>query len=187
LNKYRIVAPYSGVLVEANIEPGALVRAGQKLGTFVQPGVFELEASVVPSQLKYLREGQTVELSSEGKNYSGKILRFNEVVDLQTQMVSVIIQVNHPDLKEGQFFEMNIAAAVVPSSIEISRNLLSNDQTVFAVNPKDSTLVSKLVMVHGFSGQKALVSGIESGIWLVNQQVLGGFEGMKVVPQKAQK
>jgi len=187
LTKYKIAAPYSGVLVEANIEPGALVRAGQKIGTFMQPGVFELEASVVPSQLKYLKEGQKVELSSEGKNYTGRILRFNEVVDLQTQMVSVIIQVNHPDLKEGQFFEMNISAAAVPLSIEISRNLLGNDQTVFTVNPKDSTLVSKSLIVHGFNGQKALVSGLESGIWLVKKQILGGFEGMKVVPQKTEK
>jgi membrane fusion protein (multidrug efflux system) len=187
LAKYRISAPYLGVLVETNIEPGALVRAGQKIGTFVQPGVFELEASVVPSQLKYLREGQSVQLTSEGKAYSGRILRFNEVVDLQTQMVCVIIQINHPELKEGQFFEMNIAAAEVNGSIEIARNLLSNEQTVFLVNEKDSTLVVKPVIVHGYKGQKALVSGLEAGTILVNQQISGGFEGMKVVPQTAGK
>ncbi|MEY3965652.1 MAG: hypothetical protein RL263_821 [Bacteroidota bacterium] len=187
LAKYRIAAPYLGVLVETNIEPGALVRAGQKIGTFVQPGVFELEASVVPSQLKYLREGQSVQLTSEGKAYSGRILRFNEVVDLQTQMVSVIIQINHPELKEGQFFEMNIAAAEVNGSIEIARNLLSNEQTVFLVNDKDSTLVVKPVIIHGYKGQKALVSGLEAGTILVSQQISGGFEGMKVVPQMAGK
>lgn len=187
LAKHIISAPYSGVLVETNIEPGTLVRAGQKIGTFVQPGIFELEASVVPSQLKYLREGQTVQLRSEGKNYLGKILRFNEVVDLQTQMVSVIIQVNHPELKEGQFFELNITASEVPMSMEINRNLLSNDLSVFMVNERDSTLINKSVIVHGYIGQKALVSGLESGSWLVNQQLSGGFEGMKVVPQKAVK
>lgn len=187
LAKHIISAPYSGVLVETNIEPGTLVRAGQKIGTFVQPGVFELEASVVPSQLKYLREGQTVQLRSEGKNYLGKILRFNEVVDLQTQMVSVMIQVNHPELKEGQFFELNISASEVPMSMEINRNLLSNDLSVFMVNERDSTLINKSVIVHGYIGQKALVSGLESGSWLVNQQLSGGFESMKVVPQKAVK
>jgi len=187
LTKYRINAPYSGVLVETSIEPGALVRAGQKLGTFVQPGVFELEASVVPNQLKYLREGQTVALKSEGKTYTGKILRFNEVVDLQTQMVGVIIQVAHPELKEGQFFELDIDAAEVPNSMQIARNLLSNDRTVFVVNQKDSTLLERTVTVHGFRGQKALISEIEAGSWLVKKQILGGFEGMKVLPQIAVK
>ena len=35
LNKYRITAPYSGLLSETSIDPGTLVRSGQKIGTFV--------------------------------------------------------------------------------------------------------------------------------------------------------
>lgn len=187
LLKYKMIAPYNGVLVEAIIEPGALVRAGQKMGTFVQPGNFELEAFVIPNQLKYLKIGQNVKLVSEGKNYSGKIQRFNEVVDLQTQMVSVIIQVNHSELKEGQYFELDIAAAEIPESMHILRSALTSENQVFIMNEKDSTLKLKSVSVHGFKGQTAIVSGLDKGSWILSNQLLGAFEGMKVVPQSVVK
>ncbi len=46
LSKYRITAPFSGVLTEASVTEGSLVRAGQKLGEFINPGVYELEVAV---------------------------------------------------------------------------------------------------------------------------------------------
>ena len=37
LSKHQIRAPFSGILTEALVTPGTLVRVGQKLGEFIDP------------------------------------------------------------------------------------------------------------------------------------------------------
>ena len=49
LSKYRIIAPFDGVLTEALVTEGTLVRSGQKLGEFINTEVYELEVSVSKS------------------------------------------------------------------------------------------------------------------------------------------
>ena len=46
LSKYRLVAPFSGVLTEALVTEGTLIRSGQKLGEFIDPTVYELEVAI---------------------------------------------------------------------------------------------------------------------------------------------
>ena len=46
LYKYRIVAPYTGILTEANVTEGALVRSGQKIGEFIETGIYELPVAI---------------------------------------------------------------------------------------------------------------------------------------------
>lgn len=53
LAKYNITAPFDGVLVEALVTPGSLIRPGQKLGEFIQPTVFEIEAPVSASMIGF--------------------------------------------------------------------------------------------------------------------------------------
>ncbi len=63
LAKYNITAPFDGVLVEALVTPGSLIRTGQKLGTFIQPTYFEVEAPVSTSMVKFLKTGATCDCS----------------------------------------------------------------------------------------------------------------------------
>jgi len=46
LDKYTLSAPFRGVVTESLINPGALVRSGQKLGSFSNLGVFEIEVAI---------------------------------------------------------------------------------------------------------------------------------------------
>lgn len=67
LTKYRIVAPYNGVLVEANVTPGTLVSPGQKLGEFIKPGIYELELNINSSLKDLLVIGKEVNLTNIDK------------------------------------------------------------------------------------------------------------------------
>ena len=66
----------------ANINPGTLVRQGQKLGEFTSTESFEMEASVGAREVGRLREGQTVILKSEiiSGEFEGRIQRINKSV-----------------------------------------------------------------------------------------------------------
>jgi len=64
LTKYTIYAPFDGVLTEATLDKGVLVRPGQKLGEFINPSIYELEVAVNSSYVDLLKVGNTVSLSN---------------------------------------------------------------------------------------------------------------------------
>ena len=181
-SKYQIKAPYQGVLTEATIQPGALVRAGQKVGVFVEPGVYELEASIPENQLPYLRTGQKVQLNSNSGNYWGKVVRINQVVDAQTQMIKVYIQVKSKELKEGQYMSIKVEGNKVDQSMRIPRKLINNGK-LWVVSKTDSTLYAQPIKIESIEAEYAIISHMDTGLWLVNRPISGAFSGMKITPQ----
>ena len=93
LGKYNLRAPFSGVITEALVTNGTLVRVGQKMGEFIDTSVFELALSVNGSFADILKVGKTVELQNLEKNkmWSGKVARINGKLDQATQTVQVFI------------------------------------------------------------------------------------------------
>lgn len=184
LNKYRITAPYNGQLSEAAIDPGTLVRAGQKMGTFVQQGGYELEASVTRNDLNFLKKGSKVKLKSTELNqeYIGTVSRINGTINPTTQLVSVFLTVSGKELKEGMYLNATINAGTANNALEVDRNTLIDGKAIYTVT-EDSTLVLMPVEVITFAEEKAIVKGIAEGTLIPLTQVSGAFEGMKVVPQ----
>lgn len=186
--KYNLITPFDGVLSEALIEPGALVRAGQKIGTFVQPGVYELETSVTPEELVYLKKSSKIQLFTDaGDAVWGTISRINEVVEGNTQLVSVYLKVKDKSVREGQFLRTKINGASIENSFIISRNLINEDGTIFTVNMQDSTLIAKPIKLYSVQGEKALVAGLKDGDMLPLNTISGAFDAMKVVPSVIEK
>lgn len=183
LSKYNMVTPFNGVLSEALIEPGALVRAGQKIGTFVQPGVYELETSVTPEELVYLKRSSKIQLFTDaGEAVWGTISRINQVVEGNTQLVSVYLKISDTRVREGQFLRTKINGASIENSVIVSRDLINEDATIFTVNMRDSALLSKPVKIYSVQGEKALVTGLDEGDMLPLNTISGAFDAMKVLP-----
>lgn len=181
LEKYKIFAPFSGILTEALVDPGTLVRTGQKLGTLIDPSVFELEANINAEYLDYLQIGKQVaikDLKGE-KQWSGFVKRINGIIDPNTQTVQVFIQVSGKGLTEGMFLEATVMTRLESNVVEIDRSLISNDNTVFVVQ-HDSVLTSRVVEVVHFSNKKAMIRGLTDGENLLSKPLPGAYDGMIV-------
>lgn len=181
LLKYKIFAPFSGILTEALVDPGTLVRTGQKLGGLINPAVFELEANVNAEYLDDLRIGKKVAVKSlQGNNqWNGFVKRINGLIDPTTQTVQVFIQVSGRGLTEGMFLEATIMAKTEGNVVEIDRSLLSNENEVFIVK-NDSVLTAQGVDVVHFSDKKAMVRGLIDGEKLLSKPLPGAYDGMIV-------
>jgi multidrug efflux pump subunit AcrA (membrane-fusion protein) len=184
LAKHRIVAPYSGVLSEASIDPGTLVRAGQKIGTFTQQGGFELEASVTRNDLQFLKKGGVVKLHSDelDKDFNGAISRINSTINPTTQLVSVFIKVTGKELKEGLYLKATINTGSSAKALEVERNTLIDGKAIYVINP-DSTLKLMPVELVTFKNTKAIIENVPDGTLIPSVEISGAFEGLKVVPQ----
>ena len=180
LAKYNLRAPYNGILTEALVTPGSLVRAGQKLGEFIDPSVYEMEVSVNAEFANLLNKGNTVQLNNleKTKSYIGEVIRINGKVDATSQTIKAFIEVSHKDLKEGTYLEANLTARNETNAISISRKLLVNDNQIFAV--RDSILDLIDVNPVYFSADKVVVKGVKNGTQILAKPTPGAYQGMLV-------
>lgn len=179
---YQIRAPYGGILRENFVDKGAMINAGQKLGTFIDPSVYELEVKINPSELKLISVGKSVELTNGDKTqtWKGKIARINKVIDPQSQSAIAIVEVSGKGLREGMFLQAKISTVDLKDVAEIGRNLIIDENYVYLI--VDSILQKQAIEVQHIADKTVFVSGIPSGAWLIQKPVAGAYEGMKVNP-----
>lgn len=182
-SKYTIVAPFTGVLTEALVTPGTLVRPSQQLGEFISTNVFEMEVAVSVSLMDFMKIGEKVEvrsMASRGKTWEGKVVRVNGKVDRASQTITVFLEVRANDLEEGMYLEAVITAREEENAYTIDRKQLQDGNKVFVV--RDSLL--KLIEVNPvyFDTNGVVVKGLEDGEMLLAKSVPGAYEGMKVFP-----
>ncbi len=182
LSKYYINAPFSGILTEALVTEGALVRSGQKLGEFIDTSVYEIELAITKTYAPFLEVGKTVALQTlDGINsYTGKVSRVNGSVDVTTQTITAFVEVKHQDLKEGTYLVAELDAKEEPNAIEVSRNLLSEQNTMFVL--RDSILEAVDVKPVYYTDSKVVIKGLKDGVVFIAKPVPGAYSGMLVKP-----
>lgn len=86
LVKYKITAPFDGVLIEALVTEGTLIRSGQKFGEYIDPEVYELKVAIAKEYADLLQEGESVSLSNNKKtqSYTGTVSRINVSIEQAT-------------------------------------------------------------------------------------------------------
>lgn len=185
LDKYRIYAPFTGTLTEANINQGTLVRQGQQLGEFIRADVYEMEAAVSPEELAFVEVGDEVELSSarSGSSWQGTIVRINERVEPNSQTVRVFVRLTGDDLRAGMYLEGRIRGQLYEDAFEIPRDVLVNENKVFVV--QDSTAELLTVEPLKTSDETAIVRGLEDGMTLIVEDNTEAFSGTRVTPESS--
>ncbi|MEM1320115.1 MAG: HlyD family efflux transporter periplasmic adaptor subunit [Bacteroidota bacterium] len=180
LTKYTIYAPFSGVITEASINPGSLVRSGQKLGELMNANQYELEATISLSDLKHIKIGNIVNVYSDDikGNWKGRIKRISDQIDASTQNVIVFIGISGPNLREGMYLRGKVNTSTVDQAVEIPRKLLVDQQSVYEV--QDGALKLREVKVIRITGNRAVIQGVPDGTQLLKEEYSGIYEGMKV-------
>lgn len=180
LGKYSIRAPFSGIVTEALVTKGTLIRSGQKLGEFIDTSVYELELSVGKKFSDLLKIGEAVALTTvdTNKEYTGEVIRVNGRIDQATQTIKVFVQVTGDDLKEGMFLEAQLDAKEEADAINIPRKLLVDEDQLFIL--KDSVLdIIKVEPVY-FSTDNVVIKGVPDGTLILSRPITGGYAGMLV-------
>ncbi len=184
LGKYYITAPFTGVLTEALVTRGTLVRQGQKLGEFIDTSVYELELSISKTYSDLLSLGETVTLATPdgNKRYTGTVSRINQRIDQETQTIKVFVEVRSEDLKEGMYLEAQLEAKQEPNAIKISRKLLVDQGEIFIL--RDSVLDVMEVQPVYFGEKDVVVKGVPNGTQIITRPVPGAYAGMLVKVQQ---
>jgi RND family efflux transporter MFP subunit len=181
LSKYKIKAPFDGILVNGNISEGADITPNQLLGEFIDPNNFEVSVNIPFNLIEKIRLNQSASIISDDKSNDimGKIKRINRKVDEMTQTIKIFIEFNNRNLFEGKFVEVKIPMGIITNSQLISRSLLINDKYVFIANKDDK--ISKInVKPVFYNKENVIVTGLDNGTRLITSNVSNIYEGMKI-------
>lgn len=181
LAKFKIIAPFNGIVTEAMVKKGTLVRAGQKMGVFIEPSIYELETEVSVSDLQFVKIGGSVSLKSNELNqtWSGKVVRINEALDVSSQMVKIYVQVLGKGLKEGMFLNGFAAGATFEGTAAVNRKLIKNNGLYTVIN---DVVKFKPVDVKYVNQSVAIVAGLKEGDLIITDNMKGLYDGLKVEP-----
>lgn len=182
LSKYNIRAPFSGILTEALVTEGSLIRSGQKLGEFIDPSVYEMEVALSKTYANLLKVGEPVVLNNlnNTESYTGRVSRVNGSIDATTQTITAYIEVKNKTLKEGMYLEANLDAKQESDAIEVNRSLVLEGDQIFVV--RDSVLDIIDVNPVYFSETKVVLKNIPNGTVIVAKPIPGAYAGMLVKP-----
>lgn len=186
LVKYTIRAPFDGILTEAPVNRGTLIRPGQKLGEFINPAAFEMEVAVSKDFVDFLEVGRKVQLNNlqNTKSYEGTVGRINARVDQSTQTVNVFIDIKGDNLREGMYLEAMLDAREEENAYKIPRKLLVNENQVYSVN--DSILELQDVELVYATEKDVVVKGIPDSTRILSDVLPGAYAGklVKIQPQE---
>ncbi len=180
--KYTIRAPYSGVVTASEINPGTLVRQGQKLGEFASTDIYEMEAFADLKEVRLLRLGMPVVLTCDDLpgTFHGTVSRINEVIDQHTQLVGVYITTTEERLQDGLYMTASIESEPIIGAARIPRSVLVGNGHVWVV--RDSMLVLREIEVDAYEDGEIVVRGLPDGTVLVTEPPADAVEGMKLPP-----
>lgn len=178
-SKFTITAPFDGVVSMGNVNPGTLLRVGQKVGEFISINTFEFETAIAAKDASEINIGDSIRLSAEDENqrFNARVNRISASIDPSNQRVSVYAGLSDPKLKEGMYLEGTISTTQVSNAFRLDRNLIK-DGSVFIV--QDTALTKKPVEIKHKFKQDVIVSGLSSGDLLLDQVIEGAYEGMPV-------
>jgi len=181
LSKYRIKAPFSGVLSSTLVNVGALIRPGQKMGVFVNTSVYELEVNINSQYSAVLEKGKKVKLQNldHTRQWTGQVSRINPIIDASTQTLKVYINLKDKDLKEGMYLEAELLVKSIENAIEVPRKLLVENSKLYVL--KDSILNLKTIEPVFFNEKTVVVKGLENNEKLLVKTLPGAYEGMHVI------
>ena len=169
LAKYTITAPFSGVISDGDINPGTLIRTGQKIATLTSSDRFEMKAFASIKQVSRIKPGQKAVLYSEDipGNFNAFVSRVNTVID-PSQTVRVYLESTDSKLKDGLYMTAVISTDPIENAAKISKALLNENDSVFII--KNNILEARKVKVIAQVGDFVIVKGIENGEILLDEK-----------------
>ena len=184
LNKYTIIAPFNGYIIDAFTDEGAIVNMGTPIINVVREGKSEVEISLSSNNIKKISIGSKVTFSDNNKIYQGKIIRIGNIINSNTQNLTVfasISPVSDDVLYDGMYLKTIIKCNDDKNVVKVPRKAIFNENTIYTVN-EDSLLIPLNIHVISFNNKTVSASGIPDKTRIVVEPIINAKDSMKVWP-----
>ena len=180
LKKYRIIAPYNGMITKTHVDIGGLVSPRQLLGTVINNENYELEAGVSLEIASQLRIGDQIEFTSNEltDQWVGKVTRINNIVDPNTQNIPVFFLIAGKGIKSGMYLEGEFSSKTYEDVFVIPSEVLSRDEKVLLL--KNNTILGKPIEPVEYLQDSIIIKGLADGDQLITNEFQIPVKGKRV-------
>jgi len=178
LSKYKVLAPFDGIVTKSYADVGANVNPGSPVVDFIRKDEMEIELTVNKSEIKFINIGDAVSFNGNGKEFRGKIIRKAKFVNTNTQNISVFTSIdnNRHSLYNGMYLNANITTKGIANTFKLPRRAIFEDNKVFIVNAKKK-LRSKTVNIISYIDDEVIIDNVEDNTLIVSEPLVNANEG----------
>lgn len=143
LEATRIRAPYDGVIIARNINPGEFLQVGSAIGSIYDNTLFEIVVQLATDKVTRLPDEQqfiSAGVFSQKGDYQwkGQISRVEKMIDAQNRWQNVVVEVPDPKgLLPGAFTRVEFTGKRHSAVLAIPENLPANDGYVWFVDAQN--------------------------------------------------
>ena len=181
----HIVAPFEGVVTRLYAYKGALLPGGtssntQALCRLSQNSLLRLVIPVPERAVPDLRLGEKIDVkvSTTGKNFTGKVIRVSDQIDLQTRTMHTEVEVPNPgyELVPGMYASAEIPLQTAQKALTLPMQAVQtrgpDKGTVLVVNSANQIERRTVTLGLQTGTQVEIVSGLNE-----NDRVIFGSQG----------
>lgn len=182
LTKYRIYAPFDGVITAQYSEIGGMVNPGSKIADVIADNSLEIQSPVTVLDAPFIKIGQTAKVSSQEGVVLGEAIvsRIGKQLNTTTQSVDMYLNFSGDRLMEGMYIQLTFDKEFVANAMEIPRRALMDESLVYVV--KDSLLKTTTVKIEKFIKDNVIISGLQEGQRVVTEPLMNVNEFTIVAP-----
>jgi len=180
LNKFKIRAPFDGVVTKALIDPGSNVIIGQPLGEFIDPNKYEISTSVSISESNIINKGNKVIIASddlEGQT-TAVVTRIGNHINELTQSIDVFIEVERGLVKDGMYVTGQIICDTLIDICKIERSSIVKNNKIYVL--KNDSLKTRNLDIIVLQNDYAIVKGLSENHCIVKEHRNYFYDGMPV-------
>ena len=188
-----VQAPFDGMVVSRNVEPGDMVQPGKTLLLLAPLGETELVTQIDERNLSWLRVGQTAMASADAfaqQRFAAVVSAIAPGVDAQRGSVQVKLRVISPpdylrqDMTVSVDIEVGRQPAALAVPLEAVHDIESAQPWVWRIGPDDRLARVPVTLGLRSGAWVALVSGVAAGDRVVSVAGAGLAAGQRVRSQQ---
>jgi len=195
LSRTTITAPFNALIIEKQVNKGALLTTQGPVAVLVGVDTFEIEALVPPDQLSAIRinekNGSKAWISSQSANNvrTGMVVRTTGQITGKGLLAEVLIQIKDPlglnnieneaGILLNDYVDVRIAGKIFENTFKLSRAFLKEDNTVWIYN-EGKLDIRKLKPVWREKDYVLIKEGLSSGDNLITSDLPAPVNGMQL-------
>ncbi len=201
LERTRVRAPFSGMLVSRQVNLGDQADGAQALGVLAATDAYWVTVSVPVSQLRWIdiprdrgERGSKVriyypEAWGEQVYREGYVLRLEGALEEQGRMARLLVEVpdplglageDLPPLLLGAYVRARIEGRMLENVVSVLPGLVQADNTVRVMNAEGKLELRPVTVAHR-SGERVLITGgLSAGERVVTTSLSGAVDGMRL-------
>ncbi|MCP4573859.1 MAG: efflux RND transporter periplasmic adaptor subunit [bacterium] len=195
LARCTITAPFDGRVLQADIDVGQFLAAGQPVGSVYATDVAEITVPVADSDLAWITVGDggdpveiVADFAGAEHRWRGRAVRLGGAVDSRSRMVPVVVEIpapyersdDRPALVEGMFVEILFTSPPPAGAVIVPRAALRPGDFMWVVDGERNLRIRQVTVARAGIEQAVVTGGLAAGELVCTSNLQYVTDGMPV-------